>query len=42
MAQDYLAVYRSLMDAEAPRLRLVGNDARPIHRWADESLRQSH
>ena len=27
MAQDYLAVYRSLMDGVAPRLRLVTDDA---------------
>ncbi len=27
MAQDYLAVYRSLMDAAAPHLRLVADDA---------------
>jgi hypothetical protein len=27
MAQDYLGVYRSLMDAVAPHLRLVADDA---------------
>jgi glycosyltransferase involved in cell wall biosynthesis len=29
MAQDYLAVYRSLMDTASPRLRLVVDDAHP-------------
>ncbi|MEA2909353.1 MAG: hypothetical protein QOJ15_1434 [Bradyrhizobium sp.] len=36
MAQDYLAVYRSLMDAEKPRLRLVGDDAPSMRRSAVE------
>jgi len=27
MAQDYLGVYRSLMDTAAPHLRLVADDA---------------
>jgi glycosyltransferase involved in cell wall biosynthesis len=27
MAQDYLAVYRSLMDKQAPHLRLVTSEA---------------
>ena len=38
MAQDYLAVYRSLMDAETPRLRLVGNNVLPIDRSAVKGL----
>lgn len=36
MAQDYLSVYRSLMDAETPRLRLVGDDAPPMQLSAVE------
>jgi hypothetical protein len=27
MAQDYLAVYRSLMEAQSPRLRLVSSES---------------
>ena len=30
MAHDYLAVYRSLMDGEAPRLRLVADEDAPV------------
>jgi glycosyltransferase involved in cell wall biosynthesis len=30
MAQDYLSVYRNLMTATAPHLRLVADDA-PVH-----------
>jgi hypothetical protein len=30
MAQDYLEVYRELMQGEAPRLRLVSNESPPI------------
>jgi glycosyltransferase involved in cell wall biosynthesis len=30
MAQDYLAVYRALIDAIAPRLQLVANEALPV------------
>jgi len=34
MAQDYLAVYRSLMHAEKPQLRLVGDEAPSMHHSA--------
>jgi hypothetical protein len=30
MAQDYLSIYRSMMTATAPHLRLVADDA-PVH-----------
>jgi len=37
MAQDYLAVYRSLMGVEAPRLTVVAGDAPKLRLAAAEN-----